>query len=55
MPAERIRYRERISVGRLSDEFGGRNIRVRGYEKVLCHLMFSAVVLTVDQMLRMVQ
>lgn len=59
IPAERVRYRERSTVerafGRLKDEFGGRNIRVRGHEKVLCHLMFSVVVLTVDQMLRMVQ
>ena len=59
IPAERVRYRERSTVerafGRHKDEFGGRNIRVRGHEKVLCHLMFSVVVLTVDQMLRMVQ
>ena len=30
---------ERIN-GRLKDEFGGRHVRVRGYDKVLAHLMF---------------
>ncbi len=59
VPAERVRYRERSTVerafGRLKDEFGGRNLRVRGHEKVMCHLMFGVLVLTVDQMLRMIQ
>ena len=58
IPAERVRYREYSTVeragGRLEDEFGGRNIPVRGHEKVLCNLMFSVVKLTVNQMLRMV-
>ena len=35
IPAEWVRYRERSTVerafGRLKDEFGGRNIRVRGH------------------------
>lgn len=59
IPAEWVRYRERSTMerafGRLQDEFGGRNIWVRGHEKVSCHLMLSVVVLTVDQWLRMVQ
>ena len=43
-PAER-RYvvrsgSERIN-GRLKDEFGGRHVRVRGYDKVLAHLMLD--------------
>ena len=54
---EDVRYRERSTVervnGRLKDEFGGRHVRVRGHAKVLCHLMFGVVALTVDQMLRM--
>ena len=58
-PAERVRYRERSTVerafGRLKDEFGARHVRVRGHQKVMCHLMFAVVVLTVDQLLRMVQ
>ena len=52
-----VRYRERSTVervnGRLKDEFGGRHVRVRGHAKVMCHLMFGVVALTVDQMLRM--
>ena len=39
---------ERVN-GRLKDEFGGRSVRVRGHAKVLCHLMFGIVALTVDQ------
>lgn len=56
---DRVRYRERSTVerafGRLKDEFGGRHVRVRGHEKVQCHLMFAVVVLTVDQLLRLIQ
>ncbi len=56
---EDVRYREHSTVerafGRLKDEFGGRNVRVRGHKKVTCHLMFGVLVLTVDQLLRMVQ
>ena len=56
---ERVRYGERSTVerafGRLKDEFGARHVRVRGYQKVLCHLMFGVVVLAVDQLLRMIQ
>ena len=59
VPAERVRYRQRTTVerafGRLKDEFGARNIRVKGHLKVTCHLMFGVVVLTVDQLLRLVQ
>ena len=55
--AEDLRYNERSTVervnGRLKDEFGGRNIRVRGHDKVLCHLMFGIVALTVDQLMRL--
>jgi hypothetical protein len=48
-----IRYNERTVServnSRLKDEFGARNIRVRGYKKVLCHLMFSLIALTISQ------
>ena len=51
-----VRYRERSTVervnGRLKDEFGGRHVRVRGHAKVLCHLMFGVLALTVDQLMR---
>ena len=56
--AELIRYRERTSAervnGRLKDEFGGRSVRVRGHAKVMCHLMFGVLALTVDQMMRLI-
>ncbi len=46
------RYNERTSVervyGRLKDEFGGRMILVRGYAKVMTHLMFGILALTAD-------
>ena len=55
--AEDLSYRERTTVervnGRLKDEFGARHIRVRGHGKVLCHLMFGVLALTVDQLLRL--
>ncbi len=52
---ETIRYRERSTVervnARLKDEFGGRVVRVRGHAKVMCHLMFGILALTVNQMI----
>ena len=54
---EQVRYRERSTAervnGRLKDEFGGRHIRVKGHAKVLCHLMFGILVITVDQLMRL--
>jgi len=54
----KTRYNERSGVervnGRLKDEFGGRNIRVKGPAKVMAHLMFGIIVLTVDQLIRFV-
>jgi hypothetical protein len=56
--AEQIRYNERSTVervnGRLKDEFGGRVVRVRGHEKVMCHLMFGILALTANQMMILV-
>jgi hypothetical protein len=43
---------ERVN-SRLKDEFGGRYVRVRGHAKVMAHLMFGVLALTVDQILRM--
>jgi hypothetical protein len=55
--AEADRYKERTMVervnARLKDEFGGRNVRVRGAAKVMAHLMFGVLALTVDQLLRL--
>ena len=56
---EKVRYNERSTVervnGRLKDEFGGRMLRVRGHAKVMCHLMFGVLALTVDQLMRFVE
>lgn len=56
-PATAARYDERTTVervnGRLKDEFGGRYVRVRGCLKVMAHLMFGIIALTVDQLLRL--
>jgi hypothetical protein len=43
---------ERVNA-RLKDEFGGRTTRVRGASKVMAHLMFGIIALTVDQLLRL--
>jgi len=56
-PAKKIRYRERSGVervnGRLKDEFGLRNIMVKGTKKVMAHIMFGIIALTADQLIRM--
>ena len=56
LPEER-RYNERTNVervyARLKDEFGGRMVRVRGYAKVMTHLMFGILALTADQLMRL--
>jgi hypothetical protein len=57
--AEDRRYNERSTVervnGRIKDEFGARRVRVRGHAKVMAHLMFGIVVLTVDQLMKFVE
>jgi Transposase DDE domain/Transposase domain (DUF772) len=56
-PAEQQRYQLRSmseSVNsRLKDEFGARSVRVRGAVKVMAHLMFGVLALTVDQWLKL--
>ena len=56
-PAEQQRYQLRSmseSVNsRLKDEFGARFVRVRGAAKVIAHLMFGVLALTVDQWLKL--
>lgn len=58
-PNNAIRYRERSGVERtngwLKDEFGGRNVMVKGASKVFSHLMFGLLVLSVDQLIRLIQ
>ena len=56
-PAEAVRFRQRTSVervnARLKDHFGGRHIRYRGASKIMAHLMFGLLALTVDQLLKL--
>ena len=55
--AQQERFKTRTMIervnARLKDEFGASQIRVRGAAKVMCHLMFGVLALTVDQWLRM--
>jgi hypothetical protein len=57
--AERDRFKERTMServnARLKDEFGAKHLRVRGAAKVMAHLMFGVLALTVDQWLRLGQ
>ncbi len=55
-PHEAQRYNERTASerfnSRLKEAFGGRNVMVRGAEKVMIHLMFGIVALFADQLLK---
>lgn len=55
--AEQDRFTERTMVervfSRLKDEFGARVIRVRGAAKIMAHLMFGVLALTIDQLLKL--
>jgi hypothetical protein len=55
--AQQDRYKERTMSGRvnarLKDEFGASHIRVRGAAKVMAHLMFGVLALTIDPWLRL--
>ena len=56
-PSEAQRYKERSQAertnARLKDDYGGRNVRVRGNEKVMSHLMFGMLALTAEQLMRL--
>src|SRR5580658_5155594 len=56
--AEDIRYNQRSAAervnGNLKDNCGGNHVRVRGAPKVFCHLMFGILVVTVEQIMRLV-
>ena len=58
-PAQEERFKVRTMVervnARLKDEFGGNSMRVRGAKKIMAHLMFGILALTVDQWLRLVE
>jgi len=55
-PHEALRYNERSASercnSRLKEDFGGRNVMVRGAEKVMMHLMFGILALFADQLLK---
>jgi hypothetical protein len=57
--AEHTRYQQRSAAERvnanLKDNFAGRMIRVRGPDKVACHLMFGILALSAIQIMRLVQ
>jgi hypothetical protein len=56
--AEHVRYNQRSAAervnGNLKDNGGGNHVRVRGAPKVFCHLMFGILVVTVEQIMRLV-
>ena len=56
-PADARRYTVRSGAertnARLKDEFGGRNVRVRGQNKVSSHIMFGVLALAADQLGRL--
>jgi Transposase DDE domain/Transposase domain (DUF772) len=56
--AEERRYDERTAAervnGSLKDNYGACDVRVRGHDKVFCHLMFGVLALTVEQLMRLV-
>lgn len=56
-PSEAQRYKERTQAertnARLKDDFGGRDVRVKGHAKVMSHLMFGILALTADQIQRL--
>jgi hypothetical protein len=57
-PHEAQRYKARSSAERvnahLKDNHGGRQVWVRGSEKVMTHLMFGIIVITSEQLLRLI-
>ena len=56
--AEHIRYNQRSAAERvnsnLKDNGGANHVRVRGAAKVFCHLLFGILVVTVEQIMRLV-
>lgn len=57
-PHEAVRYNERSAVerfnSRMKEEFGARNVMVRGAQKVKLHLMFGVIALFADQLIKLV-
>ena len=57
--SQMLRYNQRSSVervnGRLKDEFNGRMVRVKGHGKIMSHLMFGIIALTVNQLMKFLE
>ena len=57
--AEDVRYNARSTAERVNgaakDSFGARYVRVRGHDKVYCHLMFGILALSVTQIMRLIE
>ena len=57
-PATAQRFKERSTAeraySRFKDDFGGRQVRVRGHLKVHAHIMFGVLALFADQLLQLV-
>ncbi|MCM8537493.1 MAG: transposase [Lentisphaeraceae bacterium] len=55
---DKLRYKERPSAERvnsnLKDNYGGRNIRVKGHLKVMSHLMFGVIAIIANQFLKLI-
>ena len=54
MSLEVVAVRLQVAA-RLKDEFGASHIRVRGAAKVMAHLMFGVLALTVDQIRKLIE
>ncbi len=58
-PAEHHRYQQRAAAERVfanfKDNFAGRMIRLRGPDKIACHIMFSLTALAAIQIMRLAQ
>ncbi len=56
---EDVRYNERRTVervnGRLKDDFGATMVRCKGHAKVMTHLMFGVIALTVSKLMMLVE
>jgi hypothetical protein len=58
-PATKTRFAERGSAERVNsnikDNYGGRNIRVKGTAKVMTHLMFGIIIITATHLFRLLE
>jgi len=58
-PHEALRYNERTASerfnSRLKEEFGAKNVRFHGYEKVKLHLTFGVIALFADQLIKLIE